>query len=289
MGYSLFDRDFVLNAGGLRIASRLASETRKKLGLQEGEASAMLKVSFKVTRSSGKEPNKAEVSIYNLKKDNRTALQEKKIPTIIEAGYVDNISQIFSGSLEFGENRQDGRDWITTIQAGDGTQKYKSARINKSFKGPVNIVDALKAAAGAMGIDEGNLSDVTQSIRGSVSEFSNGMVLSGKAEQQLDKIAKTMGFKWSIQDEKLQFLGPTQFVGPTATKIAPGTGLIGSPEPGEKGIVRARSLLQPNLLPGHRVEIKSAEVDGFFRIDKVVFSGDTWGDDWFADMECKPL
>ncbi len=289
MAFNLFNRSLTINAGGLRIASRLLDETRQRLGLRDEEGSSILKVTFSVTRTIQKEPNKATVSIYNLRKDNRIALQEKKLATIIEAGYVDNTSQIFSGELEFGENKQDGRNWITTLQAGDGVRKYKESRINTSFKGPAKVTDVLQAAAKALGVDLGNLGDVAGSLRGALTEFTNGMVLSGKAEKQLDKVAKSMGLRWSIQDGKLQFLGPDQFVGTIATRLAPGTGLIGSPEPGEDGVIRVRSLLQPNLLPGQRVQVQSAEVDGFFRIEKVIFSGDTWGNDWFADMECKPL
>jgi hypothetical protein len=281
----------VINVGGLRIASRLLDETRQQLGLQRGEVSTILKAVFKVTKTTKKEPNKAEVAIFNLKKENRIALQERKQPTTIEAGYLDNISQIFSGDLEFGENKKDGRHWITTLQAGDGSQKYKTSRINTSLKGPAQVGDVLKTAADAMGINPGNLQDAVGagSLRGSLKEFTNGIVLSGKAELNVDKIAKSMGLRWSIQDGGFLFLGPDDFIGEQATVLAPGTGLIGSPEPGEDGIVKARSLLQPNLLPGHRVQIQSAEVDGFFRIEKAVFTGDTRGGDWYTDVECKPL
>ena len=98
-----------------------------------------------------------------------------------------------------------------------------------------------------------------------------------------------MGLTWSIQDCQMLFLGPTQYVGTDPVLLEPGTGLVGSPEAGEKGVVAARSLLQPDLLPGQRVQIKSAQVDGFFRIEKTVFSGDTRGGEWYADLECKPL
>lgn len=291
MAEKLFNRDLVINVGGLRLASRLLDETRQRLGLEENEVTTILKVTFKVTRTTKKEPNKAEVAIYNLKEENRIALQEKKIPTTIEAGYIDNVSQIFSGDLEFGENKKDGNTWITTLQAGDGSQKFKSARINTSLKGPAKVGDVLKTAADALGLNPGNLQDAISkgSLRGALKEFTNGSVLSGKAEQQVDKVAKSMGYKWSVQDGSLLFLGPDDFVGDSATVLAPGTGLVGSPEPGEKGLVKCRSLLQPNLMPGHRIQLQTAAIDGFFRIEKVVFSGDTQGGDWYADLECKPL
>ena len=291
MPEQLFNRDLVLNVGGLRIATRLQDETREKLGLGNSEVSTLLKIVFKITKTLKKEPNRAEIAIFNLRADNRAALQEKKQPTTLEAGYVGNISQIFSGDLDFADNRKDGRTWVTVLQAGDGSQKYKSSRINTSLKGPVSLKDALTTAAKAMGLDLGNLEEAANSgsFRGQLKEFTNGLVLSGKAEQALDKIAKSMGVKWSIQDGALLFLGPGEFVGGEATVLSPGTRLVGSPEPGEDGFVKARSLLQHELLPGHRVKIESAAVNGFFRIEKSVFAGDTAGGDWYTDVECKPL
>lgn len=291
MGNQLFDRDLVLNVGGLRIASRLSDQTRKQLGLQADEVATILRVTFKVTRSGKKEPNKAEVTLYNLKEDNRTALQEKNQATSLEAGYRDNISQIFSGDLEFAQNKHDGKDWITKLQSGDSSTAYKASRINTSLKGPAKIGDVLRTAAQAMGIGVGNLEETITngSLRGDLVEFVNGIVLSGKAELNVDKIAKSMGLTWSMQDGNMLFLGPTQFVGDRAVLLSPGSGLVGSPEAGEDGVLSVRALLQPDLLPGQRVQIKTKQVDGYFRIEKTVFTGDTRGKDWYADMECKPL
>ena len=291
MGNVLFDRDLVLNVGGLRIASRLSDQAREELGLQAQDVATILRVTFKVTRSLKKEPNKAEITLYNLKESNRISLQERNQATTLEAGYVDNISQIFSGDLEFAQNKQDGRNWITTLQSADSSAAYKSARVNTSLKGPAALGDALRTAAKALGIGDGNLEETISngSLRGKLIEFVSGVVLSGKAELNVDKIAKSMGLTWSIQDGQLLFLGPTQFLEARAVKLTPGSGLVGSPEAGEDGVLAVRSLLQPDLLPGQRVQIQNAQIDGFFRIEKTVYIGDTRGREWYADMECKPL
>jgi hypothetical protein len=278
----LFNRDFVLNAGGLLISTR---DPRTL------DARPTLRVIFQITRALNKDPNTADVSIFNLRKENRSRLQEKGISTIIEAGYVDNISQIFGGDLQFGSTVRDGSDWITTIQSGDGSKAYKSARISKSFAGPVPVERVLEVVGKSLGVDLGNLLKKVDkgSLRDKFKEFSNGVVLKGKSEKVFQEIVKSMGYSASIQDEEIQMLEPGETIGGKAILLSPGTGLIGSPEPGEEGIVKARSLLQPGLLPGRGVKIEAREVDGFFRVDKVVFSGDTWGDDWYSDLELKPL
>jgi hypothetical protein len=98
-----------------------------------------------------------------------------------------------------------------------------------------------------------------------------------------------MGYSWSIQDKEIQILGPLDTVGGKVITLEVGTGLIGSPQVGEKGIVKVRSLLQTDLLPGRGVKILSRLIDGFFRIEKSTFEGDTWGQAWYVDLECKPI
>ena len=280
-----------VNVGGLRIASRLLAETRSQLGLADDKRSNLLKVVFRITKTVKKEPNECELQIYNLRPENRVALQKRKQETIIEAGYLDNTSILFQGTLEYSTSVQDGQDWITTLQAADGTDKLKTKRINKSLKGPAKATVVLREAAKALGLKPGNLKKAIAkgSVRGNLVEFTNGIVLSGKADKVLDSVARSMGYFYSIQDGQLVLLSKADFLGTEARLLTPQTGLIGSPEPGEDGFVNARSLIQPDLLPGHRVEIRSSSAEGFYRIERVSFIGDTWGPDWYADLECRPL
>ena len=279
----LFGREVAINIGGTLIRTRVGSEG----------VVPILKAAFRVVRTNKKEPNTTEITVYNLSPENRVKFQERELVTTIEAGYAGNTSQIFQGELTFSQNKLDGRDWITSIQAGDASKPFRTARINTSIKGPAKIGDVLQTAADALGINLGNVQDKVSngSIRGVLTEFTNGIVMSGKAEVQFDKIVKSMGYSWSIQDGQLQLLEPTETIGQDAVLLTPGTGLVGTPEAGEKGFIKVRSLLQPDLLPGRKIQVQSKndDVSGFFRVEKVTFLGDTWGNDWYADVEAKPL
>jgi hypothetical protein len=277
----LYDRDVLLNAGGVQIASRSP----------EGGQKPTLRFTFRIERSNQKEPNTAEISIWNLSKTTRSILQEDEIQTILEAGYHGSRETIFHGELEYGSTMRDGTDWITTLQSTDGGRQVASSRVNFSRKGGVPIGDVMTALAKELGVGLGNAVEKASggSLRGSVTEFINGVVLSGKTYDQLNKVAMQMGYGLSIQNGQIQLLGPTETLKDRAALLTRTTGLIGSPEPGEKGRVRARSLLQPGLIPGRRVRIESEAVTGFYRVDRVVFSGDTWGTDWYSDIEGKPL
>lgn len=278
---ALFNRDLVINAGGLQIATRDPDTAL---------ARPTLRVVFKIIRALAKDPNSAEISIYNLSAESRAKLQEKDIPTTVEAGYVGNISRIFGGTLDFGGSFKEGDDWITRVQSGDGSKAFRTARVNRSLKGPISPGQVLKIAGEALGLPLGNLTDAVSkgSQRASLKEFANGVMLSGKSEQVFDKIVKAMGFDWSIQDGQIQVLAPKDTVGDVIV-LERSSGLIGTPSPGDKGVVKARSLLQAELAPGRKVEYRSREVNGFFKVQKVTFTGDTWAPGWFADLETSPL
>ena len=281
----LFDREVVLDVDGVRITSR-APDSRPD------DIAAILRVQFKITKTSKKEPNKADITIYNLSQDNRTFLASRKDPVAtLEAGYRDNVSQIFKGDMGFVGSTLDGVDWVTTIQTVDGAKAFKGSRANVSFKGPTKIEDVLNVLASSLGVDPGNVKDKvrTGSIRQVISDFKNGFAATGKAEKILDRVVKTMGYSWSIQDNELRIQAPNEPLIDEAITLGPSTGLVGSPEVGEKGKVKARALLQPQLLPTAQVSFDSFAVSGPYLIERVDFVGDTWGNDWFADIECVPL
>ena len=285
MAIKLFRRSMSINIGGLLIAT---AESKT------GELKDTLRVGFKVTLATKKDPNTADFVIYNLRKDNRAAIQEKNQVIDFKAGYIDNESQIFLGALNHADSVLDGRDWVSSIQAGDAGLAFKKERINTSIKGPVGVGEVLKAAADALGVNLGNVAEKISagSLRTTLTEFANGIVLSGKAEQQMDKIVKSMGYTWSIQAGQLQLLGPTETIGTQAFVLSSQTGLIDVPEAGEDGLVKLRSLLQPELLPGKKIKLESdstKNLNGFYRADKVVFVGDTWGNDWYVEIEGKPV
>ena len=287
----LFDREVVVNIGGRRIASRSAAT---------GERKPILRVQFKIERNLQKEPNSADISIFNLSKESRAAVQEKGRPAEIEAGYFGNTSLIFKGDLDYGSTVRTGPDWVTTFQATDGGKQYRAARINTSFDAGSATKDILRTVADSLGLGLGNISEeLGKNLpRITATQYVKGLVLSGQASLAFEKIAKRAGFEWSIQDGQIQLTRPGKALDPNAAIVLnQGTGLIGSPEQGEKGLIKLRSLLQPELLPGKRIQVQAGarnaagvpEIDAFFRIEKSLFLGDTWGSDWYSDLEAKPI
>jgi len=278
---ALLNRQFALNIGGVGIATSIVDPTR---------IHSTLRVAFRIERTSQKEPNPGEVTIWNLAKDSRTLIESAKLPLALSVGYSGFLFQIYSGDLTYAASQKQGVDWVTKIQLGDGAKQFKSARINTSLAAATPLSAAIQAASAALAVLPGNIGTHLSNIRpGAPQAFPKGIVLSGKAEEVLDKLLKSAGYEWSIQDGQLQVLAPTEPAPGAMAQLSADSGLVGAPERSDKGAVKGRCLIQPDILPGRLVSIVSFTVTGVFKVERVVFSGDSWGQDWYLDFDCRPI
>jgi hypothetical protein len=250
-----------------------------------------LDVAFEITKSlSAKTPNSAEMRIWNLNAEHRKRLQElETVYVSLEAGYVGGTSLLFRGDLRDVISTREGTDWVTTITSDSG-RRARKRRILKSFAPGATVENVLNAAAKAMGVRLGNTAAKTVSakIQGTqASKFFNGYALAGAIEGELDRLARSCGLEWSIQDDELQFLDQGMPLQELGIELSPDTGLIGSPEPGNKAITEARCLMIPDLFPGRRIRITSEHVTGIYRAETTKHVGDTAGHDWYVDLELR--
>jgi hypothetical protein len=286
----LFNRDFALKIG----VTPLEIHAPTIPIVEDDKAVTTLRVAFNITKDSNRDPNKAEITLYNLNLAHRQLFQQyadvelQTWPVTVEAGYIGTRQLIFLGDIQNVSSHKEGVTWITTIQASDGGKKYASARFNQSFGPGSSVVTVLSAVILAFGIGPGNaIKQIAKSPRG-FTTFAKGVVVSGRISDILDKYISSVGYQWSIQDNQLQVLQPSQATGEPVVLLNQYTGLIGSPEMSEKGKITFRSLLQGSIKPGRRLAIESNTANGVFVDEKVQYLGDTWGTDWYAIGEAAP-
>jgi hypothetical protein len=253
----------------------------------------MLAVSFDVSRSLGGHPNKASIQVLNLSKTSRAKLTlPGKISVSLAAGYVnDAVTQLFQGDVRYSNLTNEGVDWITKFETGDGSKAAKTARVNKSFRKPKprDLLRELGRVLQANGIKRGNL-DAKISEGGIVAglnEYLGGVVLSGMAVDVMTRVCTDLGYEWSIQDEQIQILRPNETNTDNILRISPSSGLIGSPQLGKKGLITFRMLLDGRARPGGPIQLESENLSGDLRVEKIRHIGDTWGKDWYSDVEAK--
>jgi hypothetical protein len=283
----LFNRDIAVTVGTTRIASRSASDPTL--------AKPTLRMSFVIEKSLSQEPNKVELRIWNLNPEHRALFQpQTTMPVIIEAGYVGGTQELFNGDMGKTNHVREGMDWITTMEAADGQQKYRSSRINESFGPGAKLEDVINAVAQRMGVGMGNVSKKLRegNFRGGLTQFTTGISVVGKCSDVLAKLLATAGFGYSIQSGQLQLLrlDAIETTQDEAVMLDLASGLVGTPERGEKGFVKSRSLLQGIIAPGREVVILPLRQERMrLRVEKVTHTGDTWGTDWYSDIEGRLL
>jgi hypothetical protein len=250
-----------------------------------------LRMSFNIVKSTGRHPNTSQISVWNLAKDSRAAMALKGAKVILEAGYEGQSMQVFNGDARTIDHHLEGPDWVTKIQCGDGEKAYQLARVSKSFKGGTSVGQVLRHFIDALGINPGNS---LKEIAGIKEQFVHGYTAHGQAATEMDRLLKSYGYEWSIQDGRLQVIPKGKTTADSVVSLSPDTGLVGSPELGNKdkqkkhAVLKAKALLQPSLSPGRRFELQSREHHGLFRVEQVTHKGDTHGGEWYSEIEAVP-
>lgn len=261
-----------------------------ELVVDPAQLGANLDVAFSIERSLKPEPNTAEIQVWNLNEDNRSALEElDRVPVTVEAGYEEQTAMIFSGTIRTVFTTREGPDLVTTLQSGDAEKEYKQSRISLSLAPATPNPSVMQQITKALGISEGNLGTVTPLLLGSPVLFPQGGVLSGSASQIMTRVAQSLGFEWSIQEGALQLLQVNTSLAATAVQLTPDTGLVGSPSVDNEGVLSAQSLLIPEIFPGRLLVIESERLSGNYRVEKCAYSGNTASTEWYIDIEAKKL
>ena len=256
-----------------------------------------LHVQFKVVKTVRMEPTTLDLAIFNLSPHTRAGMAAKYSKVILNAGYAGQLGQVFSGKSRTTDHEKVAPDVVTRIQGGDGEQQYQFGRVNLSFSPGAQYSDVVAACAKGMGIGLGNLqSALVPPFRKGLTQLTGGYSAHGSASRELDRLLKSLGFEWNIQDGQLQILPMDQASTESIYLLTPDTGLLGSPQhgaPDRMGFTSmtliAKSLLLPAIRPGRRVQIKTQSINGVYRVQKVTYSGDTAGDEWFNEMELIPV
>lgn len=280
----------------LKIGNRVIADARSSKSIEE-----MLRISFKIEKTLEPEANKAEILVTNLSSESRASITViDAIPVILEVGYGEDIFTLFKGGMYYATSQRIGTEWNTKFNLKDGGKKIKEKRINESIKPGADITEIIRKAAKELALEFGNLQQGLDNMRADKRiSPPKGTTMVGRAYDEFQKQIKKVGLTASVQDEALQVLALGAAVTGPRIKLNATSGMIGSPERGEKKLisvndkpekrntVKARSLILPGLNPGHAVDIESInkDVTGTFLIEKVTYVGDTFGQDWYADIE----
>ncbi len=255
-----------------------------------------LRVRFKVHRSLTKNPNQCDIQITNLAAPSRADLETKPLLVQLDAGYADDaLRLLFTGDLRFGMTKEEGPNWDTLLQLGDGDCMHRWARVNKSYAPGTAVRTVLRDCARSMGFDLPKALDTDASLDRA---FSTGRTSHGPSRDEMTKLLAPFGYTYSVQNGVLRVVKDEGVVPGTAIPIGESYGMIGTPEfgsppkSGKPPHMTVHMLLYPELLPGNTVQLTSKVKNGLFRIETVRHEGDTHGSgeqSWTSQIEIKPL
>lgn len=271
-----------------------------------------LHIKFHVEKDLLGQPNRLDLSVYNLAPRTRGQMQAAGGYVVLQAGYEadgNNLPTLFEGNARTIDHQSQGPNWVTRIQCGDGETSYQYARINGSWgpgtaKGTVaaDLAETIRAAdADRIKIDlfldrVALVSSSPNAISFNPPAFFSGYATSGNAFEELKSL---LGGRYDllIQDGELVALTARQTLNSTGLLLDAAHGLIGSPEhcapiPGSPfSLLKATSLLNARLNPATQVRIESVDksVTGNYRVQKVTHTGDLAGNDWQSELELLPL
>lgn len=268
-----------------------------------------LDIAFKIQKSSTKEPNKAEIKIYNLADDTRGRIQKQRdffgehpVRLSLEAGYTDNLTLIFSGDIHTIYSQREEADIVTTFGSADGIAQIRTARVAFGVKPGTTVRDVLKQIAMKGGLSVGNLDKALSgnvTIKDLGSTFPEGTVVDGSAYDELTRIAEAAGYEVSIQNGVLQVKPKGKALDDKAIELSSESGLVESPsietsqDPAKQAtgdkFVHAKALLVPGIFPGRRIKLVSEGFNGEYEVMVVEYSGELAGQDWYADMKLRPI
>lgn len=273
----LYNRQWVLQVG----------ETE----LKSSSYKPAIDIAFTIRKTTSREPDEAEIMIYNLKRETRNRItQPSTVAVILKAGYENLIETIFSGDVDESWSYWEMPDVVTRIAGKDSGDSYRNSVVSRTFPPGTKVSTVLRAAVEALAVGYGNLTDYESDLRLSNGSevYPEGTTIHGPARQMVNRICHSCGFRWRIEtgNFKMRRSGTPEYLDAYVLKSS--TGLIGSPTQDKDGNVDATSLLIPGLFPGRPVLISSREISGNYRIKQVEYQGETFGENWYANLSLTP-
>ena len=257
-------------------------------------------IGFTVERNLDAEPSTAAITIHNLSKSTQEALKAAVEGWTVElvAGYgppgdpgklvtEGTAAVIFRGDVRLVRHRREPPLLATDIEADDGGEASKKF-VTRHFGKGTTVGTVFRWLTGQSGLGEGNVGRITEIRKqdGLPDRLENGMNIKGYVMDEISDLARSRGARISSQSGEMIVLEPGEaLAGVPVTEINPGTGLIGYPYVDNEDILTLNHRLLPNVFPGAPVDVTSEFVEGVYVVDRAVYSGSLYGDDFNIEIE----
>jgi hypothetical protein len=274
---------------------------------------SQLRFRFEIRASDVETPNTMSVRIYNVAQQTVNSILAEYDTVTLTAGYQNgNKGNIFQGDIkQIFQGRERNVDRFLDIMAGDGDYAYIHSYINQTFPAGTTSPQELAAIVTKMGLTVDSHAQVVLlgGTGGVVAPNLRGKTVFGMCRLAMGQLASRADARWSIQNGVVTLIPNTGYLPGQAVQINSATGMIGTPEQTDNGIM-IRCYLNPLIKVGGLVQINNADInrntlnkqmfpsytsqyypatvthDGFYRVLVHEMVGDTRGNDWYSELTC---
>ncbi|MCJ8478689.1 hypothetical protein MOO17_11670 [Escherichia coli] len=260
-------------------------------------------ITFNIKKDNNKDPNQAEITIYNLSDDTVNYINRgirNNLAVALAVGYEgQELVMIFKGTIQWVSDTFDSVDRKTVLHCLDGGINISEARTSRSYPKGTKVKRVVADLVKDLGTTEGNIHiDNDQTL-------SSATAMCGNTSHYLEHICKSIDHNVSIQDGSVYVTPRSQMSNARSAYISPETGLIGSPEPFHNDIKPAKKVTKASkkakkptdgvkfkcqmngaILPEKTIWLKSRDYDGPFKVVSVSHHGDKEGSEWVTEVEC---
>lgn len=241
-----------------------------------------LEIDFEIPFSDKKDPDISTITIYNLSEDTINDIKRDGY-MLVNAGYKElgNKANILTGEIENVEVSWQGLDKEVKITVGDGSKKWRTAKLNKTYKNGTKASTMMTDLANVMGYE------IVEIKPKNDLEYKLGKTIKGSASVSLTQLVKDTESKMFINKNRITIREQNKGY-QTGFVLNAGSGLIGSPtlnkdESGDKNSDVAKekdkkknekakktwkvtSLLNPCLETDSVIKVESKVCNGTFRV-----------------------
>ncbi len=246
------------------------------------------KIDFLVNKTLMGVPNQIDLVLTNLSSEVRTKLRVGKMSVEIFVGYVDSeMKRLAQGGVLSSTTQRNGADLETTVRILDGLGALSRSFFTKSFAGEVPVQKIVHELAETLsGVTIGKID-----VSGKVGR--KGRVLGGAVTDQLNRLADSFHFSWSIQDGVFQAIDDnrsSEQVHPikSETNLLSVTPLLSGLLQKPIG-VEVSSILDPRIQPGDVIEVNScinSELNNRYKVIECQLTGGSHVEKWVMQSKC---
>lgn len=249
-----------------------------------------IKVTFDIEKTNIGSPNKAKFEIYNVSSQTRNSIAQG-VAVQFQAGYKGLVQTVFVGNVhpKGVKSERKGADIVTSFECGDGESAITTSVLNKAYAPGTTLAQILTDIGTAMSVTTSESPDgVTAGVSLGIPNvvYGKGISIHGACKDSLNKLLTPLNLSWSVQNFALTIIPKGSYNGASAIVVSKYTGLINTPSMDQ--FLHFDSLLNPSLVPNAIVKLESdnTALNGFYKINKAHYVGDTHDNKWQVSCEC---